>query len=85
MKKNSITGWSWSSAKLFLMQNYTDNAKGDVPLSQQEMCDIFNFLWDQGAHKFLERKTDLILSIVFFVRNIFIEFSVLKLVFMTII
>ena len=24
---------SWSSAKLFIMQNYTDDAYGDVPLT----------------------------------------------------
>ena len=31
-KENSIIGRSWSSEKLFLMWNYTDNADGDVPL-----------------------------------------------------
>ena len=31
--ENSITGKGWSSAKLFITQNYTDNANGDVPLT----------------------------------------------------
>ena len=34
------------------MQNWTDNANGNVPLTL-EMCDIFNFPWDQGAHMFI--------------------------------
>ena len=33
LKENSITDKSWSSAKLFIMQNYTDNANGDAPLT----------------------------------------------------
>ena len=33
LKENSIIGRSWSSAKFFIMQNYTDNANGDVPLT----------------------------------------------------
>ena len=33
------------------MQNYTDNANGDAPLTV-ENGDIFHFLWDQGAHMF---------------------------------
>ena len=33
LKKNSITGRSWSSTKLLIMQNYTDSAKRDVPLT----------------------------------------------------
>ena len=32
LKENSITDRSWSSAKLFIMQNYTNNGDGDVPL-----------------------------------------------------
>ena len=31
-KENSIIGRSWSSAKLFIVQNYTENVNGDVPL-----------------------------------------------------
>ena len=33
LKQNLITGRSWSSVKLFIMQNYTDNANGNVPLT----------------------------------------------------
>ena len=32
LKENAIIGRRWSSAKLFIMQNYTDNTNGDVPL-----------------------------------------------------
>ena len=32
LKKNFITGRGWSSAKLFIMQNYTNNANGNVLL-----------------------------------------------------
>ena len=34
------------------MQNYTDNANGDVPLIVENAW-YFNFIWDQGAHMFL--------------------------------
>ena len=30
LKENSIIGRSWSSAKLFLVQNYTENANRDA-------------------------------------------------------
>ena len=45
------------------MQNCADNAGGDVPLI---MCDIFSFLWDQGAHMFLwkVKQTDHSFSVV---------------------
>ena len=33
LRQNSVTGRSWSSVKLFMMQNYTDSANGDVPLT----------------------------------------------------
>ena len=33
LKGSSIIGRSWSSAKLFIVQNYTENANGDVPLT----------------------------------------------------
>ena len=34
LKENySIISRSWSSAKLFIMHNYTDNANGDVPFT----------------------------------------------------
>ena len=32
LKKNFIIDRSWSSAKLFIVQDYTENANGDVPL-----------------------------------------------------
>ena len=31
-KENSIIGRSWSSPKLFIVQNYTENGNRDVPL-----------------------------------------------------
>ena len=37
LKKNSIIGRSWSSAKLFIVQNYTENANGDVPLTVENV------------------------------------------------
>ena len=30
LKKNSIISRSWSSGKLFIVQNYTENANGDM-------------------------------------------------------
>ena len=42
LKENSISGKNWSSAKLFTMQNYTENTKGNVPY-QFEIYDIFSF------------------------------------------
>ena len=35
--ENSIIGRSWSLAKLFIMQNYTENANGDVPLTAENV------------------------------------------------
>ena len=32
LKKNSIIDRSWSSAKFFIVQDYTENANGDMPL-----------------------------------------------------
>ena len=37
LKKNFIFGRSWSFAKLFIMQNCTDNANGDVPLTVENV------------------------------------------------
>ena len=34
---NSTIGRSQSSTKLFIMQNYTDNANGDLPLTVENM------------------------------------------------
>ena len=32
-----MNGRSWSSAKLFIMVNYTGNTNGDVPLAVENM------------------------------------------------
>ena len=37
LKENSIIGKSWSSAKLFIVQNYTENANGYVPLTVENV------------------------------------------------
>ena len=36
LKTNCINDSSWSSLKLFIIQNYTDNVNGDVPLKPQQ-------------------------------------------------
>ena len=33
LRENSIIGRSWNSVKLFIVQNYTQNANGNVPLT----------------------------------------------------
>ena len=38
IKKKSIIGSSCSPVKLFMMQNYTDNSHGDVPLTVEIAC-----------------------------------------------
>ena len=42
LKENFIIGRTWSSAKLFIMQDYTDNANGNGTLAA-ETSDIFSF------------------------------------------
>ena len=37
LKENSIIGRSWSSVKLFITQNYTDNADGNVALTVENV------------------------------------------------
>ena len=37
LKQNSIIRKSWSFAKLFTVQNYTENANGDVPLTVENV------------------------------------------------
>ena len=59
LKENSINGRSWSSAKLFIMQNYIDNGNGDVPLTKK-MCDILASFNSRCALNLLKRKTKLI-------------------------
>ena len=49
--ENSIIGRSWSLAKLFIMQNYTENANGDVPLTAENVW-FFWFLLVECAHMF---------------------------------
>ena len=52
LKENSIIGRSWSSAKLYIMQNYTDNANGDAPLT------FLVSLSSRCAHALLGRKSN---------------------------
>ena len=35
LKENSIVGRGWSSVKLFIVQNYTENTNGDVPFKRK--------------------------------------------------
>ena len=37
LKKNSNIGRNWSSAKIFIVQNYTENANGDVLLKVENV------------------------------------------------
>ena len=37
VKESFIFGRSWSSAKLFIIQNYTNNANGNVPLTVENV------------------------------------------------
>ena len=37
LKENSIIGRSWSSAKLFIVQNCTENTNGYVPLTVENV------------------------------------------------
>ena len=37
LKENSIIARSWSSAKLFIVQNFTDNANGNAPLTGENV------------------------------------------------
>ena len=37
LNENSMIGRSWSSVKLFIMQNYTDNTNGDVTLTEENV------------------------------------------------
>ena len=54
--ENSIIARSWSSVKLFIGQNFTENANGDVPLIVEKVW-YFQFLWVQGAHIFFLSKS----------------------------
>ena len=37
LRENSIIARIWSSAKLFIVQNYTENANGDVSLTVENV------------------------------------------------
>ena len=37
LKENSIIDRSWSSVKLFIIQNYTDSTNADVPLTVENV------------------------------------------------
>ena len=37
LKENSIIGRSWSSGKLYTVQNYIESANGDVPLTVENV------------------------------------------------
>ena len=41
LKENSIIGRSWSSVKLLIVQNYIENANENVPLTIENMIDLF--------------------------------------------
>ena len=58
------------------MQNYAANANKDVNLTV-EMCDVFNFLWDQGAHMFFWKEKQS-WSIACFIKSNLTEFPILK-------
>ena len=46
LKENSINDRSWSSSKLFIVQNYAKNPNGNVPL----MCIFLVSLSSMSAH-----------------------------------
>ena len=52
------------------MQKYTDNANGDEPLTVGNLS-YLSFLWVHGVHMFFYEEEQN-LSIVFFLKNIFI-------------
>ena len=56
LKENSIIGRIWSSAKLFIMQIYADNANGSVPLTVENVIFLVS-LSSRRAYVLLQRKT----------------------------
>ena len=42
LQENSINGRSWSSAKLFIVQKYTENANWDVSLTVENVLYFLN-------------------------------------------
>ena len=71
LKENSIIDRSWSSAKLFIMQNYTDNANKNVPLTVENVW-YFWFLWVQDAHMFFCKEKQSKMIYRFLYKNDFI-------------
>ena len=84
IKKNAIIDRSWSSAKLFMMQNYTDNTNGDVPLTVENMIFLISFEIKVCTCSFGKENKSYLINCFSLLKNIFIEFSVLKLISMTI-
>ena len=67
-----MIGRDWSSAKLFKMQNHTDSANRDVPLTVENV--IFLISWVQSEYKFfLEEKQNW--SVVFFIKKILLYYG----------
>ena len=56
------------------MQNYTDNANGNVPLTVENVW-YFWFIWVQDAHMFFCKKNKAQWSIVFFTKTIFLYYG----------
>ena len=48
--ENSIIGRRWSSVKLFIVQKYTENANGDVPLTVKKSVIFLVTLSSMCAH-----------------------------------
>ena len=55
LNENSIVGRSWSSANLFIMQNYNDNANRNISLAV-EICDSFSFFEFKVPYVLLVKK-----------------------------
>ena len=72
--ENCVTDRTWGSAKLFMMQNYTDNGNGDVPLIVEII--FFNLFWDQDAFMFLRKEKEKWSILCPFQKNRFIKFPV---------
>ena len=53
--KYSIIGRSWSSAKLFILQNYTDNSNGNVPLAVENVKSFSFFEFNMRTCSFVKK------------------------------
>ena len=76
-------GGSWSSTKLFIMQNNTDNTNGDAFLTLENVWFFLFFMKSRCAHVILGKKLQADQSLSSS-ENIFIEIPILKLVSMII-